>query len=75
LIEISRAIDQLVGVGFTGLAVVPALAVGCAIFDRRTLGVLHPSTKVALVATIGHAIVPLVVSVFPPVVQLVLSLG
>ncbi len=63
----------MLGVGLTGIAVIPAFVIACAIFDRRTLGALHPSTKVALVATIGHALVPLVLSAFDPVVQLVLS--
>ena len=65
----------LLGVGLTGIVVMPAFAIVCAVFDRRTLGTLHPSTKIALVATIGHAIVPFVVIAFNPVVQLVLSLA
>lgn len=65
----------MVGAGFAGLVVMPALAVVCAIFDRRTVGVVHPSTKAALIATVGHAVVPLVLSAFPEVVQLVVSLA
>jgi hypothetical protein len=65
----------LLGVGFLGLAVVPLCAIVCAIFDHRTLRRVHPSTKLCLVATVGHAIAPLVLSAFNPVVQFVVSLG
>jgi hypothetical protein len=65
----------ILGVGLLGVAVIPVLAAVCAIFDRRTLRRVHPSTKLCLVATIGHAIVPLVLSAFNPVVQFVVSLG
>jgi hypothetical protein len=65
----------LLGVGFLGLTVVPLFAIVCAIFDHRTLRRVHPSTKLCLVATVGHAIVPLVLSAFNPVVQFVVSLG
>jgi hypothetical protein len=62
-------------VGLLGITVVPLFAIVCAIFDRRTLRKVHPSTKLCLVATVGHAIVPLVLSGFNPVVQFVVSLG
>ena len=65
----------IIGLGFAGLLVTPMLAVVCAIYDRRTLGRVHPSTKLCLAVAIGHAVVPLVLSAFSPVVRFVLSLG
>jgi hypothetical protein len=63
----------LLGVGFVGLLVIPLLTIVCAIFDRRTIGTVHPSTKFAIVAAFAHAIVPIVLSAFEPVVRLVLT--
>jgi hypothetical protein len=65
----------ILGVGLLGLTAVPLFAIVCAIFDRRTLGKVHPSTKLCLVATVGHAIVPLGLSALDPIVQFVVSLG
>ena len=65
----------IIGIGFGGLLVMPLLAIVCAIYDRRTLGRVYPSTKLCLAVTIGHAVLPLVLAAFSPVVRLVLSLG
>ena len=65
----------ILGVGLLGIAVVPLLSVVCAIYDRRTLRKVHPATKLCLVATFGHAIVPLGLSLLDPIVRLVVSLG